>query len=100
VNNYLERMWPNLRSNLGICMERLRKTTKTLSQDRWFAGRELNPRSPEYEAIVLITRLERSVLCQESKPGRTAQLPSHCTDSYPGPSACAMIFKLNYRLNM
>jgi hypothetical protein len=40
----------------------LRKTTKDLSEDSLSPGRDLNPRSPEYEAGALITRLRRSVV--------------------------------------
>jgi hypothetical protein len=48
ANNELERMWKEavvayLRHCPGICLERLRKTTKTFSQDRRFPGRDLNP---------------------------------------------------------
>jgi hypothetical protein len=42
--------WPNLRSNPGICIEGLRKTTKNLSQDSWSPGRDLNTGPPKYEA--------------------------------------------------
>jgi hypothetical protein len=56
VNDELEntvcgrkRSWPNLRYYLGICLERLRKTTKNLSQDSLSPGRGLNPRLSEYE---------------------------------------------------
>jgi hypothetical protein len=54
-----------LRYYPGISLEVLRKTTKSLSHDSWSPGQDLNPRSPEYEAEVLITRLRRSVLGHE-----------------------------------
>jgi hypothetical protein len=47
--------WPNLRYYPGILLERLRKTTKTLSQDSWFPVCDLKPRFPEYERGVLTT---------------------------------------------
>jgi hypothetical protein len=37
-----------------------RKTTKNSSQHDWYPGRDLNLRSPEYEAEVFITRERRS----------------------------------------
>jgi hypothetical protein len=45
----------NLRHYPGICLERLRKTTKILSQDSRSLGQDLNPGPPEYEPGVLIT---------------------------------------------
>jgi hypothetical protein len=56
-----KRSWPNLRYYSGICQERLRKTTKNLSQDSRSLGRDLNPGRPEYEAGVLTTRSRRPV---------------------------------------
>jgi hypothetical protein len=47
---------PNLRSYPGICLEGLRKTTKTLIQDSRSQGRDLNPVPPEYEAGLLTIR--------------------------------------------
>jgi hypothetical protein len=44
----------------GICMERLRKTTKNLSHDSRSPGRYLNLGPPEYEAGVFYTRPRRS----------------------------------------
>jgi hypothetical protein len=40
----------------GIFLEGLMKTTKDLSQDSRFPGRDLNPGPPEYEAVVLTTQ--------------------------------------------
>jgi hypothetical protein len=48
--------WPNLKYYPGICLEGLRKATKTLSQDSRSASRDLNPGPSEYEAGVLTTR--------------------------------------------
>jgi hypothetical protein len=39
----------------SICLEGLRKTAKTLSQDIQSPGRYLTPDPPEYEAEVLTT---------------------------------------------
>jgi hypothetical protein len=46
--------------NPGICLERLRKTTKNLSGYQ-SPGRDFNPGPPEYEAEVLNTRTRNSV---------------------------------------
>jgi hypothetical protein len=46
------RSWPNLQYYPGICLARLRKTTKILSQDSRFSGRDLNLESPEYKGGV------------------------------------------------
>jgi hypothetical protein len=48
-----KRSWPNLRHYLSICLEGLKKTTKTLNQGY------LNPVPPEYEARMLTTRPRR-----------------------------------------
>jgi hypothetical protein len=61
VSNELERMWPNLRYYPNICLEGLRKTTKSLSQDSRSPGRDLNLGPPKYEAGVLTTQLQCSV---------------------------------------
>jgi hypothetical protein len=50
-----KRSWPNVRNPPDICREGLRKNTKTLSQDSWCAGEDLNPGLSEYEAGVLTT---------------------------------------------
>jgi hypothetical protein len=44
-----KRSWPNLRYYLCICLERLSKTSKNLSQDSLSPGQGLNPRLSEYE---------------------------------------------------
>jgi hypothetical protein len=46
---------PVLRYYPGICLEGLRKTTKNLSQNNQFPGRDFNPGPPEYEIRVLTT---------------------------------------------
>jgi hypothetical protein len=51
-----KRSWPNLKYCPGICLERLRKTTKNLSQDSRSPGRGFHPGPPEYEVGVLTTR--------------------------------------------
>jgi hypothetical protein len=50
-----------LRYYPGICLEGLMKTTKTISQDNRYPGRDLNLGTPEYEAGAVITRPPRSV---------------------------------------
>jgi hypothetical protein len=50
-----------LRCCHGICLERLRKTTKTLTHDSLSPGRGLNPRPFEYESGMLNTRARRLV---------------------------------------
>jgi hypothetical protein len=47
--------WPNLWYYPDICLDRLRKTVKTLSQDSWSPDRPLNLGPPECEAGVLTT---------------------------------------------
>jgi hypothetical protein len=44
------RQCPALRYYTGGCLEGVRKTTKILSQDNRFLGRELGPKLAEYEA--------------------------------------------------
>jgi hypothetical protein len=44
----------------GICLEGLRITKITRSQDSRASGRDLNPGTPEYEGV-LTTRPRRSV---------------------------------------
>jgi hypothetical protein len=63
----MEKMWkerivPNLRRYLGICLEGLRKTTKSLRQYNQSPGTGLNPRTPEWEAGVLTTQPWRSAV--------------------------------------
>jgi hypothetical protein len=45
-----------LRYYVGICLEELRKTTKNLSHDSRFSGRDMNLGPIDYEAGVLTTR--------------------------------------------
>jgi hypothetical protein len=63
VNADLERSGRDiiLRYYLNIRMEGLWKTTKNISRDTWFSGRDLNPESIEYESRVSTTRPRRSV---------------------------------------
>jgi hypothetical protein len=56
-----KRSWPDWRYYPGICLERLRKTTKNLSQDIPSMGRDLNAGPPEYEVGVLTNRPRLSV---------------------------------------
>jgi hypothetical protein len=53
---------PVLRYYPSICLEELRKTTKTLSPDSLSPERDLNPGPPEHEAGVLTTRRRRLVV--------------------------------------
>jgi hypothetical protein len=46
----------NLRYYPDICLDVLRNTTKTLSQDSRSPGQDLNPGPPEYETGALTTR--------------------------------------------
>jgi hypothetical protein len=46
----------------GICLEVLRKTTKTLSQNSRSPGRDLNAGPPEYKAEMLTTRIRHSAI--------------------------------------
>jgi hypothetical protein len=48
--------WPNLGYYPGICLEGLRKTTKSFSENSRFPGRDLNAGPSVYEAGVLTTR--------------------------------------------
>jgi hypothetical protein len=45
----------------GICLERLRKTTKHVSHNSRSPDRDLNPEPPEYEVGKLTTQPQRSV---------------------------------------
>jgi hypothetical protein len=60
VNNELERIWKEavvaLRYYPNICVEELRNSIKTVSQDNRSSGSDLNPGPLEYEEV-LITRL-------------------------------------------
>jgi hypothetical protein len=53
---------PNLMCYPGICLDRLSKTTKILSQDSRSPGRDFNPGPPEYKVGALTTRSRLSVL--------------------------------------
>jgi hypothetical protein len=48
-------LWPNLKYDHDISMERLRKAMQNLSQDSQSLGQYLNPGPPECEAGVLTT---------------------------------------------
>jgi hypothetical protein len=69
VNDELERI---SKEEIGACFNFLftfiniyfhtvRETTKSLCYNREHHGRDLNPRSPKYEAEVLITQAQRLV---------------------------------------
>jgi hypothetical protein len=45
-----KRSWPNLRKYPDICLEKLEKITKGLSQDSRSPGRDLDHEPPKYEA--------------------------------------------------
>jgi hypothetical protein len=47
-----KRLWPNLGCCPGICLERLKKTMKTLSQSSYLPGHDLNPRLSEQSSKV------------------------------------------------
>jgi hypothetical protein len=59
--------WSNLRYCSGICLERLRKTTKDLSHDSRSPGRDLKPGSPEYDGGLLNTWPRPSVVMVGNK---------------------------------
>jgi hypothetical protein len=54
--------WSNLWYYHGICLEGLRKTTKTVSQNSRSPCRDLNWGPSEYEEVLSI-QTQRSVLC-------------------------------------
>jgi hypothetical protein len=54
-------LWPNLRYYTEIFLEGLRKAIKNFSQDSRSPDQDMNPRLPEYEAVLLITRPRHSV---------------------------------------
>jgi hypothetical protein len=56
-----KRLCPNFKILSGDCLEGLRKTTKNLSQDTRFPGRDLSPEPMEYAAGALTTRLPQRV---------------------------------------
>jgi hypothetical protein len=51
----MKRSWPNLRLYSGIGLEELSKTTKNLSHDSRFLGRDLNAGSPKHKTGVTTT---------------------------------------------
>jgi hypothetical protein len=59
---------PNLNCYLGICLERLRKITKNVSQDSRSPGLGSNPGPPEYEAGVNFGQYRYPDLKQDSVP--------------------------------
>jgi hypothetical protein len=63
VRGRQETTWAMARPNLShypdICVEELRKSTKSLNQDCRSLGQDLNPGLPEYEAGVFTTRSRR-----------------------------------------
>jgi hypothetical protein len=58
-----KRSCPNLTYYPGICLKRMRKITKNLSQNSRSPGRDLNLGPPEYEAGVVRKRFKKS-LCR------------------------------------
>jgi hypothetical protein len=50
-----------IQGNIGIFLEGLRKTTKRLTRDKQFPGRDLTAGHPEYKARMLTTRPRHSV---------------------------------------
>jgi hypothetical protein len=54
-------LWPNLRYYTEIFLEGLRKAIKIFIQESRSPDQDMNPRLPEYEAVMLITRPQRSV---------------------------------------
>jgi hypothetical protein len=54
--------WYNSRYYPGICLEGLRKGTKSLSQDSRSPGRDFKPGFPKYKAGMLTTRPRRYVI--------------------------------------
>jgi hypothetical protein len=53
--------WPTLKYHPDVCLEKLRKPTENLSQNRPPPVRDLHSRRSEYEAGVLTTRRRHSV---------------------------------------
>jgi hypothetical protein len=49
--------------SVGICMMRLRQTTKNIIRYKWLPGRDLNPRLSEYEEYMPITENRYSIAC-------------------------------------
>jgi hypothetical protein len=76
--------WRILKYYPGIRLEGLRKTTKTLNLDGRSAGRDLNPRSPEYKAGVLTTRPRHSVTSYKESTQRISYPHSIPFDRYEG----------------
>jgi hypothetical protein len=56
-----KRSWPSLMCCLSVCLEGLRKTTRTFRQDSRSPGRDLNPGPPEYKGGMLTNLPWRSV---------------------------------------
>jgi hypothetical protein len=58
MNNEFEKIWKEAvvacsRYYPGICLEGLRKTAKTLSQDSWWCGWFFKQASPEYKSTAV-----------------------------------------------
>lgn len=49
-----KQLWPNLRYCPGICMEGLRKTTDSHSQDSWCPDQDTNQAPSEYKSKALL----------------------------------------------
>lgn len=72
-----KRQWLIFLYYADICLERLRKTTKCLSQNSLYLGRRLTPGFLEYEAGVLTTP-PRHLAVQTSRPN-SSFVPFICT---------------------
>jgi hypothetical protein len=62
VGNEGKRLWPDIKYSADICIEEIRKITKTCNDDSQSSDRNSNPRPPDYETGVRTTRLQDSVL--------------------------------------
>jgi hypothetical protein len=70
-----ERSLPNFKVLPRICMEEKKKTTKNLSKDSQFSGRDTKLGPPEHEARVLTTRPRRSIVYLKGSR-------IHCSQTY------------------
>lgn len=59
-------LWANLRYYIDVCLNGLRKATKTLCHENRPARRGLNPKPVVYDAEMLTTRPRSSVICRNS----------------------------------
>jgi hypothetical protein len=61
----MKRSWLNFKVSSGIHLKGVRKTTKNSIRIAGRRGRESNPGPPNYEAVVLTTPRQRSVVHSE-----------------------------------